>query len=131
MCFSGICAIDITYNMESRLSVMKQWVIFKCINHCFIIQNPVGKFIFFCYQVNTKWFYVMYPAVYPSQFVYKEKHIKDILSLHCGIILWCDIDNTFVVLFKVYCYFRQKEPRLFNEERILFSTSGDGTYVKK
>lgn len=68
----------------------------------------------------------MYPAVYPSQFVYKEKCIKDILSLHCGIILLCDIDNTFVVLFKIYCYFRQKEPRLFNEERIVFSKRGAG-----
>ena len=63
---------------------------------------------------------------YQREFVYKEKHIKDVLSLHCGIISWCDINNTFIVLSKVYCYFRQKEPRLFNEERIVFSKSGAG-----
>ena len=48
----------------------------------------------------------MYPAVNLSQFVYEEKHINDIL--YCAITLWYDIDNIFVVLFKIYCYFRQK-----------------------
>lgn len=68
----------------------------------------MGKLIFLCYQVNTKWVYIMYPAVNLYQCVYEEKHINDILILYCAITLWYDIDNIFLVLFKIYYYFRQK-----------------------